>query len=317
MSVKAKVLVITGPTASGKSLLAEGLASRFPLELVCVDSAAVYKGMDIGTAKPTLTIRQQIPYHLIDIRDPAETYSAAEFRDDATQIITDVIAKDRIPCLVGGTMLYLRALKQGIADLPSADPVVREQILQQANAHGWSAMHKRLAVLDPKAASRIHTNDPQRLQRALEVYEITGRTLTEHHEAGALECPFDLVEVAVIPQREMLHGRIAERFHGMLEKGFVEEVRALFERGDLNSELPSMKAVGYRQIWSFLVNELSYEEMVERAIVATRRLAKHQYTWLKAWQGLHVIVRPESTEALKIPQVSTILMEGSEPEGND
>ena len=311
MSEKPKVLVITGPTASGKSGLAEGLASRFPVDLICVDSATVYRGMDIGTAKPTSSIREQIPHHLIDIRDPSQPYSAAEFRHDATEVVAHVIAQGRIPCFVGGTMLYLKALKDGIAELPAADPEVREQILQQANAHGWPEVHKRLAEVDPESAARIHSNDPQRLQRALEVFEITGRTLTEHHEATVPECPFDLVEVAVIPQRDLLHLGIAERFHGMLETGFVDEVRVLFERDDLNSELPSMKAVGYRQIWSFLANELSYEEMVERAIVATRRLAKHQYTWLNAWQGLHVMERAELSEVLKIPQVSTILMEGN------
>jgi len=313
VSEKPKVLVITGPTASGKSGLAEGLASRFPIDLICADSATVYRGMDIGTAKPTSSMREQIPHHLVDIRDPSQPYSAAEFRRDATEVVADVLAQGRIPCLVGGTMLYLKALKEGIAELPAADPAVREQILQQANAHGWPEVHKRLAEVDPESAARIHSNDPQRLQRALEVFEITGRTLTEHHEASVPECPFDLVEFAVIPQRSLLHLRIAERFHGMLEKGFLDEVRALFERDDLNRELPSMKAVGYRQIWSFLANELSYEDMVEGAIVATRRLAKHQYTWLNAWQGLHVMERAELSEVLKIPQVNTILVEGNQP----
>ena len=208
MNVKPRVLVITGPTASGKSQLAEELAQEFPIEIVCVDSAAVYRGMDIGTAKPSSVLRKRIPHHLIDIRDPAEIYSAADFLDDSTTVIKEIVNRGKVPCLVGGTMLYLSALKNGIARLPPADADIRQAILREANKFGWPSIHKRLAEVDPKSASRINLNDPQRLQRAIEVYTITGRSLSEHHEEGNQTSPFDLFEVAIIPEREMLHRRI-------------------------------------------------------------------------------------------------------------
>ena len=311
MSTKPRVLVITGPTASGKSLLAEELTEEFPMEIVCVDSAAVYKGMDIGTAKPSILVRQRIRHHLIDIRDPADVYSAADFLDDSTNIVIDILSRGKIPCLVGGTMLYLRALKYGIARLPPANNDIRKAILREAKSSGWPVIHKHLAEVDPKAAARINANDPQRLQRALEVYQITGRSLTEHHEAGNRLSPFELVEVAIVPKREILHQRIERRLARMLDIGFVEEVRNLFEREDLNSETPSMKAVGYRQIWAYLDNQISFDDMIQQALVSTRRLAKHQCTWLNSWQNLHILKKPDYKELLKIPIVNTILSEGS------
>ena len=307
MNVKPRVLVITGPTASGKSQLVEELAEEFPIEIVCVDSAAVYRGMDIGTAKPSSVVRKRIPHHLIDIRDPSEIYSAADFLDDSTTVITEIVNRGKIPCLVGGTMLYLSALKNGIARLPPADTHIRQAILRKANNFGWPSIHKRLAEVDPKSASRINVNDPQRLQRALEVYIITGRSLSEHHEEGNRTSPFDLFEVAIIPKREILHRRIERRLTAMLKIGFVEEVRGLFSREDLNSQLPSMKAVGYRQIWSYLDDEISFDDMLQQSLVATRRLAKHQCTWLRSWQGLHVLEQADSKALLKIPLASTIL----------
>ena len=311
--MKPRVLTLTGPTASGKSGLAEELARRFPLEIISVDSAVVYQGMDIGTAKPSALIRKGIPHHLVDIRDPKDTYSAADFRHDAIRIVREVLARGRLPILVGGTMLYFRALKHGIAELPAADAEIREQISKIGQHEGWDEVHRQLAQVDPFAAARINPNDTQRLQRALEVFEITGRTLTELHEIGHEQCPFDLVELAVAPPRAQLHQRIDDRLYMMMSEGFVDEVRSLFEREDLNAELPSMKAVGYRQIWSFLAGELTEVQMREKIGVATRRLAKHQYTWLNSWDDLHVLDSTDINQVLKIADVSTILSKGSEP----
>lgn len=283
------------------------MATKWPIEIISVDSALVYRGMDIGTAKPSISIRRDIPHHLIDIRDPLVAYSAAEFREDAITLVDEIRDRGRIPCLVGGTMLYLRALKQGIAELPSADPAVRRRLTERAGRLGWQALHDTLARVDPVSAARINPNDPQRLQRALEVYEITGRSLTWHHQQGAESCPFELLELAILPERPLLHQRIAARFQQMLDEGFVDEVRALADRADLDSELPSMKSVGYRQVLAYLSSEYDYQTMVEKAIVATRRLAKHQYTWLNSWQGLHKLAQPELDQALKIDAVASIL----------
>ena len=311
--LKPRVLTLTGPTASGKSGLAEELSRRFPIEIVSVDSAVVYRDMDIGTAKPSPTVLKSIPHHLVDIRDPSEPYSAAEFRHDVIRIIQDVLARGRSPLLVGGTMLYFRALKHGIAQLPGADAGIRERISKVGEDQGWDEVHKQLTQVDPVAAARINPNDAQRLQRALEVYEITGQTLSELHEIGHEDCPFDLVELAVVPPRALLHVRIDERLNTMLETGFIDEVRLLFEREDLNTELPSMKAVGYRQIWSYLAGELTEVQMREKIGVATRRLAKHQYTWLNSWEDLQVFESADIDQVLKITDVSTILTEGNGP----
>ncbi|MFM1895538.1 MAG: hypothetical protein RLZZ385_612 [Pseudomonadota bacterium] len=284
-----------GPTAAGKTDLAAELVQQLPMEIISVDSAQVYRGMDIGTGKPDAALLARAPHRLIDIRDPADPYSAADFRSDALAQIDDILAQGRIPLLVGGTMLYFRVLRDGLAAMPTADAQVRREIEALALQSGWEAVHQRLAEVDPQAARRIHPNDPQRLQRALEVYRVSGRTLTSlHHEeqrsrqTGAQELPFTLHFMAIQPaQRDVLHRRIADRFIHMLDAGFVEEVEQLYRRGDLDVTLPSIRSVGYRQIWQFLAGEMSYDDMVEKGIIATRQLAKRQLTWLRSWNSLH------------------------------
>lgn len=276
-------IFLMGPTASGKTDLAVQLVENLPCEIISVDSALVYRGMDIGTAKPDAALLQRAPHRLIDICDPTESYSAARFREDALQAMAEISAAGRIPLLVGGTMLYFKALENGLSDLPSADPEVRARLDQEAEQKGWQAMHQRLAEIDPVAAARIHPNDPQRTQRALEVYEISGVSMTELIERQQREgIPYNIIKLAIAPkERAVLHDRIAQRFDLMLKNGFVEEVRGLYERGDLSLELPSMRAVGYRQVWEYLAGDCDYETMRERGIVATRQLAKRQLTWLR------------------------------------
>ena len=306
--MKPNAIVITGPTACGKSDLAIEIARTYSMEIVSVDSALVYRTMDIGTAKPGAKVRQEIVHHLIDIRDPADPYSAAEFRTDAIKVIEEIHNRGKLPLLVGGTMLYLKALKDGIADLPPADAQVRTRILEQAESEGWPALHKKLQRVDPEAALRISCNDPQRLQRALEVYEITGETITALHRLQRSECPFHLIEVAVMPvDRKALHQRIVVRFDEMLARGFIAEVQELYERGDLNPELPSIKAVGYRQAWAYLEGHIDYETMREKAVIATRQLAKRQYTWLRRWKNLHLVDSPNPAQVLKILERASIL----------
>jgi tRNA dimethylallyltransferase len=281
-------IFLMGPTASGKTDLAVELVRRLPLEIISVDSAMVYRDMDIGTAKPEPEILVEAPHRLIDIIDPAEAYSAARFREEALQHMAEITAAGRIPLLVGGTMLYYRALQQGLARLPEADPGVRAELEAEAQALGWQALHERLAAVDPTSAERIHRNDPQRLQRALEVYELTGRPLSElWQEQQEAELPYRVVKMVVAPQdRPDLHRRIARRFELMLRQGLVEEVETLYRRGDLNVDMPSIRCVGYRQVWRYLSGELSREQMSERGIVATRQLAKRQFTWLRSEQNL-------------------------------
>lgn len=277
-------IFLMGPTASGKTELAVELVRRLPLEIVSVDSVMVYRGMDIGTAKPGAEVLARAPHRLIDIRDPAEAYSAAEFRADALQAMAEITAAGRIPLLVGGTMLYFRALQHGLSELPSADPEVRGRIEAQARRRGWAALHEQLARVDPEAARRIHPNDPQRIQRALEVYEATGSTLTELTGRKTREAiPYGIRKLVLAPaDRAELHTRVADRFQQMLAAGLVQEVEHLYARGDLHPELPSMRAVGYRQIWRYLTGDHDYDTMVERAIIATRQLVKRQLTWLRA-----------------------------------
>lgn len=279
------VVLLMGPTASGKTDLAVALTERLPLDIVSVDSAMVFRDMDIGTAKPDAEVLARAPHRLIDILDPAESYSAARFRADALREIRASHARGRIPLLVGGTMLYFRALQQGLAELPSADPATRARIEAQAAAEGWEAMHARLAAVDPPSAARIHPNDPQRLQRALEVYELTGVPLSEFLARGSGEAfPYHAVEMVVMPaEREVLRERIAVRFKTMLKMGFIEEVERLYRRGDLSPEMPSIRCVGYRQAWGYLAGEHDAETMVEKAVSATRQLAKRQLTWLRQW----------------------------------
>ncbi|VAW73335.1 tRNA dimethylallyltransferase [hydrothermal vent metagenome] len=273
-----------GPTASGKTGVAVELVQQLPLDIVSVDSALVYRGMDIGTAKPDAETLRLAPHRLIDIRDPVQPYSAAGFRDDALQEIASIHAAGRIPLLVGGTMLYFRALEQGLSELPAADPDVRARLEAEAKIRGWAAMHERLARIDPVAAARIHPNDPQRIQRALEVYDITGLSMTEQFERSPDTAPpLRFLKIALVPEdRAVLHERIQRRFNIMLEQGFLDEVSALRARGDLDPDMPSMRAVGYRQAWAHLDGKLSAQEWVERAIVATRQYAKRQLTWLRS-----------------------------------
>ena len=272
-----------GPTASGKTRLAIQLAHELNAEIISVDSALVYRGMDIGTAKPSLAEREGVPHHLIDILDPAESFSTGEFRQQALQLMAAITARGRLPLLVGGTMLYFNALFHGLSDLPQADATVRNQIDAEAAERGWDALHAELARVDPPSAARIHPNDPQRIQRALEVYRLGGVPLSELCGRGrSEEPPFNLVRLVVAPgQRSLLHELIRQRFLRMLEQGLVDEVAGLYRRGDLHENLPSIRAVGYRQVWAYLAGELDQAAMVERGVIATRQFAKRQYTWLR------------------------------------
>ena len=274
---------LMGPTASGKTDLAIELRRRLPVDIISVDSAQVYRGMDIGTAKPDAATLAAAPHALIDIRDPSESYSAAEFREDALAEMDGITQSGRVPLLVGGTKLYFRALSEGLAELPAADPQVRRRIEAAAAEQGWAALHERLAEADPAAARRIHPNDPQRIQRALEVIEISGRPISElQREQKSTGPGYRILRVVACPQpRAVLHRRIEQRFDAMLAAGFLDEVRALRARGNLDPDLPSMRCVGYRQAWAFLDGEIDRDEMRLRAIYATRQLAKRQLTWLR------------------------------------
>src|SRR5687767_12010894 len=272
-----------GPTASGKTALALDWASRHALEIVSVDSALVYRGLDIGSAKPDRATLARVPHALVDVCDPEESYSAARFRDDALRAMAAIAERGRVPLLVGGTGLYFRALGQGLSTLPPADTGIRAALEAEARALGWSALHERLAASDPVAAGRIHRNDPQRIQRALEVVALTGRALSPQQVAPLRRPPYRILKLALVPpDRALLHERIAERFRHMVDSGLVEEVRALRERPGLGADHPSMRAVGYRQAWQHLDGEFDRDELVARGIHATRQLAKRQLTWLRA-----------------------------------
>lgn len=278
---------LMGPTAAGKTGLAVELCEKFPFEIISVDSALVYRGMDIGTAKPDAETLNKAPHRLIDIRDPSESYSAADFRDDARVEMAAITASGKVPLLVGGTMLYFRALEHGLSKLPAADPGVRKRLEQQAADIGWPAMHEILKARDPKAASRIHPNDPQRIQRALEVIEISGQAMSElQAKTAGDKLAYRLHKIIISPQpRSVLHERIEQRFDVMMQAGFIDEIKVLHSRSDLNAELPSMRAVGYRQAWNWLEGNCTSEQMRERAIAATRQLAKRQLTWLRRETG--------------------------------
>jgi len=282
------VVFLMGPTASGKTALAMQLYDELPCEIVSVDSAMIYKGMDIGTAKPDAETLRQYPHRLIDLCDPSEAYSAAEFRRDALNEISEIRNSGKIPLLTGGTMMYFNALKNGLAQLPEADPEVRQRLLDEANAMGWPYMHAKLAKVDPESAQRLNPNDSQRLQRALEVYEVSGRTMTDLWAEQEQQKPeFPIISMAVMPNdRAELHQRIEQRFDIMLEQGFVDEVRSLWDRGDLNLQMPSVRCVGYRQVWEYFSDTWDYETMRFKGIVATRQLAKRQVTWLRSWEKL-------------------------------
>jgi tRNA dimethylallyltransferase len=280
-----------GPTASGKSAVALDLAARLPVEIVSVDSAQVFRGMDIGTAKPDMAERQRVPHHLIDIIDPTQSYSAARFRADALGLMRDIAARGNVPLLVGGTMLYFKALREGLAALPQADAAVRSAIDTEAHERGWPALHAELARVDPVTASRLKPADSQRIQRALEVHRVTGRPMSGllgRREAEPL--PYRLVQIALLPSdRAALHRRIEARFEAMLRAGLVEEVTALRERHTLHADLPSMRCVGYRQAWELLEGKITQAELHDRGIYATRQLAKRQLTWLRAMEGIVVV----------------------------
>jgi len=277
-----------GPTASGKTTLAVELVKRYPVEIISVDSALVYRGMSIGTAKPDAAVLAVAPHRLIDIRDPSVPYSAAEFRDDALLAMQEITGRGRIPILVGGTFLYFRALESGLSDMPAADPDIRARLEAAAKRDGWKALHAHLATVDPESAARIQATDPQRIQRALEIYEISGKPMSAFHAQQAPdEFPYRVLKLALIPEnRALLHARIEVRFRQMLAAGLLGEVRKLRDRGDVSAELPAMRAVGYRQVWRYLSGQLTYEAMVEQAIVATRQYAKRQLTWLRGEAGL-------------------------------
>jgi tRNA dimethylallyltransferase len=285
-------ICLLGPTASGKTALAIELVSRLPCEIINVDSAQIYRDMDIGTGKPDAATLALAPHRLLSFLDPAQVYSASLFRADALREMADIRARGRIPLLVGGTMLYFKALRDGLASMPGADPLVREQITATAQALGWAAVHARLREVDPESAQRIHPNDPQRLQRALEIFLVSGKSMTQWHQeshagqASGVDA-FDLHFLSIQPRsRGVLHSRIAARFRRMLEQGLVEEVVALRGRGDLTLALPSMRAVGYRQVWQYIAGELAFDAMVEQGIISTRQLAKRQITWLRSWENL-------------------------------
>jgi tRNA dimethylallyltransferase len=288
--VSAPVLILTGPTGSGKSAWAMRLAQLWPVEIISVDSAQVFRGMDIGTAKPGAAARTAVAHHLIDILDPAQAYSAGQFAQDAVALIGQIRARRHIPLLVGGTMLYLRALRQGLALLPRASPAIRQAIDAAAAQRGWPLLHADLARIDPLAASRIHPNDAQRIQRALEVCQLTGETLSalQAHSPAALQEPAPTW--ALVPEpREVLHEHLAIRFKQMMAQGFLEEVRALHARGDLRAGHASMRAVGYRQLWEHCEGRKSLAEAVEQGVAATRQLAKRQLTWLRGDSGIRIV----------------------------
>lgn len=299
------VLCLMGPTAAGKTPLAIDLVQKFPCEIISVDSAMIYRGMNIGTAKPDAETLKLAPHRLIDILDPAEVYSAGKFRDDALREIQDIHARGNIPLLTGGTMLYFRALLYGIADLPRADQALREELTQRAEQKGWDSLHAELAQVDPTAAEKINPNDAQRIQRALEVYQLTGLPISKQQDTESPLKDYDVHSFALMPSsRETLHARIAERFDQMLDAGFMEEVKALYARDDLSADLPSIRSVGYRQAWEHLSGETDFATMREKAIAATRQLAKRQMTWLRTWPDCqlfdseHVNVREQVSQVV-------------------
>lgn len=281
------MVLLMGPTASGKTELALALAERLPLEIVSVDSALVYRGLDIGTAKPSAAERGRVPHHLIDIAEPEENYSAGRFRADALACIEAIHARGRIPLLTGGTMLYFRVLLDGIAPMPPADPGVRRELEAETEARGLAALHAELSRVDAAAAARIHAHDPQRIQRALEVWRLTGRPISEW-QADRQPLAAPTLQLCVAPgDRQRLHDRIERRFHTMLAAGLVDEVERLRARPGMHADLPSMRAVGYRQVWQYLAGDIDNGSMIERAVVATRQLAKRQFTWLRRFEAAH------------------------------
>ncbi|WP_081991015.1 tRNA (adenosine(37)-N6)-dimethylallyltransferase MiaA [Pseudoalteromonas piratica] len=281
------IICLMGPTASGKTDLAIKLCQHLNTEIISVDSALVYKGMDIGSAKPNAEELAQAPHRLIDLIDPADSYSAADFRRDALDNIAELHSQGKIPLLVGGTMMYFKALLEGLSPLPNADQTVRAQLEVEAHEKGWPAMHRELSTVDPVAASKINENDSQRINRALEVFRLTGKPMSELQKVKPEPLPFNVLQFAIAPQeRATLHQRIEKRFKIMLDMGFEKEVLTLYKRKDLHPDLPSIRCVGYRQMWDYLAGECDYDEMIFKGIAATRQLAKRQLTWLRGWQNI-------------------------------
>lgn len=296
------IIFLMGPTASGKTPLAVELVQRLPCEIISVDSAMVFKEMNIGTAKPTADILKIAPHRLIDFLDPSEHYSAGQFKRDALQEIENIHEQGKIPLLVGGTMMYFKTLQQGIAPLPSRDENLRSALLEQGEREGWENLHRKLTAIDPEAAKRIHPNDSQRIQRALEVFMLTGKTISEFQatETEPLS-QYRIIGLGIAPkERKILHERIAVRFEQMLKEGFIEEVEKLYKRGDLTPQLPSIRSVGYRQIWDYLAGNSNQEEMQAKALAATRQLAKRQLTWLRAWPNLEWFISDDANLAEKV-----------------
>lgn len=282
-----KAIFLMGPTASGKTALSLALHQHLPVDIISVDSALIYREMNIGTAKPSQEELKLVPHRLIDIRDPSQAYSVGDFRTDALREMAQIVSKGRIPLLVGGTMLYFKALLEGLSPLPSADLKIRADIEKEAKNLGWKALHDELCRIDPVSGARIHHNDPQRLSRALEVFRISGKTLSELTEIKGDPLPYEVHQFAISPKERVdLHRRIELRFQQMMEAGFEQEVRTLFERGDLNPDMPSIRCVGYRQMWDYFTNSSSLDESTYRAVCATRQLAKRQITWLRSWDNL-------------------------------
>ena len=307
MTQQPLALFLMGPTASGKTDLAIALRQQLPVEVISVDSALIYKGMDIGTAKPTPAELALAPHRLIDILDPKESYSAMNFREDALKEMAEISASGRIPLLVGGTMLYYKALLEGLSPLPSADPTIRAEIEEKAAKIGWAGMHQELLAIDPVAGARINPNDSQRINRALEVFYITGKTITEMTAEKGEALPYRLLQFAIAPQdRAILHERIALRFQKMMDLGFEEEVKRLFLREDLHIDLPSIRCVGYRQMWEYLQGDISLDEAIYKGICATRQLAKRQITWLRGWKDEIIWLDSLNPEQAKLTMIDKI-----------
>ena len=298
-------IFIMGPTAAGKTDLAVNIAKNYPVEIISVDSALVYCGMNIGTAKPSSAVLKEYPHHLIDILDPIESYSVGNFRQDALTLMLDITSRGKIPLLVGGTMLYFKALQDGLADLPSADPIIRKRLCSEVSDKGLLHLHNRLVEVDPVSAKRIHQNDPQRIQRALEVYEIMGRTLTDLTQVSEATLPYQVTKIVLSPfDRKVLHKRIENRFQKMMASGLLEEVTNLYQLYDNHSELTSLRAVGYRQILQYLAGDYDLETCIEKSIVATRQMAKRQLTWLRAQNDTAWF---DSADGIPLSQVISLL----------
>lgn len=309
---KPPAIFIMGPTASGKTDLAIALQDHFPVELINVDSAQVYRQLDIGSAKPDAATLKKAPHHLIDIRDPLDAYSAADFLADATRVMAEISARGNTPLLVGGTMLYFKVLLEGLSKMPEANAEIRAQIQEQADSEGWPAVYKQLQAVDAETAAGLHPNHSQRIQRALEVYLVTGvpmSTLRREENIGGIAGQYAIKQLALMPvNRKLIHQRIEDRFKRMMDLGFEAEVQALYQRGDLHANLPAIRSVGYRQIWQYLDGQCSLDEAVEKAIAATRQLAKRQITWLRNWPGSCEMEIDSETDLFSIDRMSALAL---------